>query len=197
MLSSSLAKEPFLNFNVPSKILPDFSWIRPRGFQFLDFAAITFLQSKAISFASYLEPERLGLSIYIPNDRVVHLDPRAPCSLFFAFCDSQICGGIILCFYIDKILQNVIYKKLTITIITILKSNRMRWVGYVARMGCMKLSIGEPENIRSHSIFIVIILRSSQWFVWLQWIMNWKGLGKKGSWLNRGILPEFSWWHWV
>jgi hypothetical protein len=62
----------------------------------LVFAAIIILQSKFVSLASNPQPGGPGLCIYVPIDRVAHLNPQAPGSVFVAFYDSQGYGGGIL-----------------------------------------------------------------------------------------------------
>jgi hypothetical protein len=79
--SSSLAEQPFLSHNLPQKILPHFNcfsllWISQ---QYLSFY-------RSRSSALYPTPNLEGQVLYLsPSDRMTHLYPQPPGSLFVAF----------------------------------------------------------------------------------------------------------------
>jgi hypothetical protein len=82
-----MAKQPFLSHSLPYKFLPGLpipSWSRPSSFTSLDFATVTFLQSKFVSLAPNPQTGGPGLCTYVPQWRVTQLGTRY---------DSQDRGG--------------------------------------------------------------------------------------------------------
>jgi hypothetical protein len=96
-MSSSSAEQPLLSHNLPSKIMPDLSWLATSRFHFFGLrnGGFFFLQSKVVSLASNPQPGDPGHCIF-PSDRVTQLYPPTPGSLFVAFYDLHGCGGGIL-----------------------------------------------------------------------------------------------------